>query len=95
MDTMTSWTEDCPLRGPGASFELMLPEDLAIVLSDGMRDGKILIPSDPDVWPMVERWARGPDAFIGERIASFASGEVDRPRIGEAARARLAEQGLA
>ena len=23
MDSMTSWTENCPLRGPGASFDLM------------------------------------------------------------------------
>jgi NAD(P)-dependent dehydrogenase (short-subunit alcohol dehydrogenase family) len=95
MDSMTSWTEDCPLRGPGASFELMLPESVATVLSDGMREGKVMIPSDPDVWPMVERWAHGPDAFVGERIASFASGEPDRPRISDAVKARLARAGLA
>jgi NAD(P)-dependent dehydrogenase (short-subunit alcohol dehydrogenase family) len=95
METMTNWTEDCPMRGPGASFELMLPEQVAIVLSDGMRDGKIMIPSDSDVWPMIERWAAGPDAFIGERVAAFASGEVDRPRISEEVKARLAQAGLA
>lgn len=95
MDSMTSWTENCPLRGPGASFDLMLPEEVATVLSDGMCEGKVMIPSDPAVWAMVERWAAGSDAFIGERIAAFASGEIDRPRISDAVKARMAKAGLA
>jgi NAD(P)-dependent dehydrogenase (short-subunit alcohol dehydrogenase family) len=95
MDSMTTWTENCPLRGPGSSFELMLPEDVATVLSDGMREGKVMIPSDPAVWPMVERWAHGPDSYIEERIASFASGEVDRPIISDAVKARMGQAGLA
>jgi len=95
MDTMTNWTENCQMRGPGASYELLLPEDVAIVLADGMRDGKVMIPSDPDVWTTVERWADGPDAFIAERIATFASGEVDRPRMSDAVKARLAAAGHA
>lgn len=95
MDSMTSWTENCPMRGPGASYELMLPEDVAVVLADGMRDGKVMIPSDPAVWPMVERWAAGPDAFVGERITAFANGADDRPVLSDAVKARLAKAGLA
>jgi NAD(P)-dependent dehydrogenase (short-subunit alcohol dehydrogenase family) len=91
MDTMTSWTPDCPMRGPGAAYDLMLPEDVATELSDGMRDGKVLIPSDPAVWRMVEGWAAGPDRFIAERIDDFSRGDVGRPRISEAVRARMAE----
>jgi NAD(P)-dependent dehydrogenase (short-subunit alcohol dehydrogenase family) len=91
MDTMTSWTPDCPLRGPGAAYDLMLPEDVAVVLSDGMRDGKVLIPSDASVWAMVQGWAAGPDGFIRDRIDDFARGDVGRPRMSEAVKARLAE----
>lgn len=91
MDSMTSWTPDCPLRGPGAEFDLMLPEDVAAVLSDGMRDGKVLIPSDSAVWSMVKGWASDPDVFVAERIGDFARGDVGRPRMSDAAKARLAE----
>lgn len=95
MDSMTSWTEDCPMRGPGAELELMLPQDVAVVLSDGMRDGKVLIPSDTAVWDLVRRHAADPDAFIRAKIDEFAGGEAGRPRISEALKARLAQAGAA
>lgn len=93
MDTMTSWTPDCPMRGPGATYDLMLPEDVAKVLSDGMRDGKVLIPSDPAVWSMVTGWAAGPDRFIRDRIDDFARGDTGKPRISDELKARMAQAG--
>jgi NAD(P)-dependent dehydrogenase (short-subunit alcohol dehydrogenase family) len=84
MDSMTSWTEDCPLRGPGAETTLMLPEELAVKLSDGMEAGEILIPSDDVAWDIVRRWAAGPDAFIRAKVAEFESGDRGNPVIPEA-----------
>lgn len=94
LDTMTSWTPDCPMRGPGAELGLMLPEDVAVTLSDGMRDGKVLIPSDPIAWDIVERWAASPDAFIKSKIDDFARGEAGRPHVSDAVKARLAQAGV-
>lgn len=91
MDAMTSWTEDCPMRGPGAELELMLPEEVATILSDAMADGAVLVPSDPAAWGILERWAASPDAFLRGKIADFARGERGVPQIGEAVKARLAK----
>lgn len=89
--TMTSWTEDCQMRGPGADLELMLPEDVAVVLSDAMRDGKVMIPSDPAAWDIVKNWAASPEGFIKGKIDEFAAGETGRPRVSDALKARLAQ----
>lgn len=81
MDSMTSWTENCTLRGPGTETTLLLPEQLATQLSDGMAAGRIIIPSDPVAFDIVKRWAENPDAFIRQKIAEFASGNTGSPRI--------------
>jgi len=94
LDTMTSWTPDCPMRGPGAELGLMLPEDVAVVLSDGMHDGEVMIPSDPTAWDIVGRWAASPDAFIRGKIDDFASGEAGRPTVSDELKARLAQTGV-
>jgi NAD(P)-dependent dehydrogenase (short-subunit alcohol dehydrogenase family) len=90
MESMTSWTEDCPLRGPGAETTLLLPEEVACVLSDGMRDGRILIPSDPVGFDIVRRWAADPDHFIHGKIAEFESGNRGNPAIPDAVKAMMA-----
>ncbi|MCW1430355.1 SDR family NAD(P)-dependent oxidoreductase [Novosphingobium sp. JCM 18896] len=84
MDTMTSWTENCPMRGPGKETTLMLPEAVAMVLADGMRDGRILIPSDDVAFDVVKRWAQSPDQFIRDKIAEFESGDRGNPIVPEA-----------
>lgn len=93
LDAMTTWTPDCPMRGPGAELELMLPEDVAVELSDGMRDGKTMIPSDPAAWNIIERWAGSPDAFVQGKVDDFARGEAGLPKVSEALRARLTQSG--
>lgn len=80
-DSMTSWTQDCPMRGPGGETALMLAEDVAIVLADGMRDGRIMIPSDPVAFAIVKRWADSPDGFIRAKIDEFAAGNRGNPLI--------------
>ncbi len=89
MDSMTSWTEDCPMRGPGTETRLMMPEELAVVLADGMAQGKIMIPSDPVAFDIVKRWADDPDAFIRSKIAEFAGGERGNPMIPDAIKQQM------
>lgn len=81
MDSMTSWTENCPMRGPGAETTLLLPDEVARILSDGMRDGRILIPSDPVAFDIVRRWADDPDGFLRAKIAEFAHGDSGTPLV--------------
>jgi len=83
MDSMTSWTEDCPLRGPGKETKLLLPQEVACVLADGMRDGRIMIPSDEVGFDIVQRWAASPDAFIRGKIDEFTAGDRGNPAIPE------------
>jgi NAD(P)-dependent dehydrogenase (short-subunit alcohol dehydrogenase family) len=89
MDSMTSWTEDCPLRGPGKETTLLMPEEVARVLSDGMRDGRILIPSDPVGFEIIQRWAADPDGFIRGKIAEFEAGDRGNPVIPDALKAMM------
>jgi short-subunit dehydrogenase len=77
----TSWSDDCVLVGPGTEFEMLQPEDAAITLSDGMRDGKVLVPTHEQVRDTVVRWADSPDAFIRSKIAGYASGDFGRPPL--------------
>lgn len=91
MDSCTEWTEGCELRAPGRETTLMLPEEVARVLADGMRDGKVLIPSDPVVFDIVRRWAQDPDAFIRAKIAEFASGDRGNPSVPDAIKAMLGQ----
>ena len=83
MDSMTSWTDDCPMRGPGTETKLLLPEELAVVLADGMAAGRIMIPSDPVGFDILKRWANDTDAFIRSKIDEFAAGEIGSPMIPE------------
>lgn len=84
MDSMTSWTQDCQLRGPGGELTLKLPDEVAATLSDGMRDGLVLIPSDTTVWDIVRRWADSPEGFLQAKMAEFAAGDAGKPQIPEA-----------
>lgn len=84
MESMTSWTEDCPMRGPGKETTLMLPGAVAHVLADGMRDGKMIIPSDDVAFDIVKRWAQSPDEFIRTKISEFESGDTGTPVVPEA-----------
>ncbi len=90
LDSMTSWTQDCPMRGPGKETSLLTPEQVAVVLADGMRDGRILIPSDPVAFETIQRWAADPDGFIRGKIAEFAGGDRGNPVIPDAVKAMIA-----
>ncbi len=95
LDSMTSWTPDAPMRGPGAVLELKLVGDVARTLADGMAGGKVLIPSDDKAWDILARWAASPDAFIQNKIDEFARGESGRPTIPDAVRQAMQQEKVA
>lgn len=84
MDTMTNWTEDCQMRGPGSELVLKLPEEVAVTLSDGMAEGRVLIPSDDTAWTILRRWADSPEGFLEDKMAEFARGDAGKPQVPEA-----------
>ncbi len=81
MGTMKSWSDDCVLVGPGSEFALIMPQDAAITLSDGMRDGRILVPTHEAVWDTLRQRSNSPDSFIRAKIAGYASGDLGRPAL--------------
>jgi NAD(P)-dependent dehydrogenase (short-subunit alcohol dehydrogenase family) len=78
---MKDWTPDLPMYGPGSETALMDAAEVARVLADGMRDGRILIPSDPVAYEIISRRAADPDGFTRGKIAAFASGDVGMPKM--------------
>lgn len=79
MEGMKVWSKDVAMRGPGRQYKLMTPEQVAVVLADGMQAGRILIPSDDTVFEDLQRHAADPDAFIRAKIQAFADGDEGRP----------------
>ena len=80
MEGMKTWSADVAMRGPGSQFELLVPEDVAVILADGMCDGRVIIPTHDEVWPVMQRHAASPDDFIREKIEEFARGDYGLPK---------------
>ena len=81
MESMRTFGENVAFRGPGAQYRLATAEQAAVTLADGMRDGRIVIPTDEKVWYAVRRHAASPDAFIQEKIEAFARGDLGKPTV--------------
>lgn len=79
MDAMKTWSQNVAFRGPGSQYTVITAEQAAIILADGMRDGRIIIPTDEKVWDVIRRHAASPDAFIQEKIEEFARGDLGKP----------------
>jgi len=84
VDGMKNWTPDLPMYSPGKETVLILPEQLAATLADGMRDGRILIPAGEEAFDIVRRHAQDPDAFVRGKIADIAKGDYGTPQVPEA-----------
>jgi NAD(P)-dependent dehydrogenase (short-subunit alcohol dehydrogenase family) len=80
LDTMKTWSAKTMMLGPGSHFVLKEVEEVAATLADGMRDGKVLIPTHEEVWETLREHAAGPDKFIQKKIDEFARGDNGRPR---------------
>jgi NAD(P)-dependent dehydrogenase (short-subunit alcohol dehydrogenase family) len=81
MDSMTSWTPDCTVRGPGADLEIKDVTTAARTLADGMSSRKIMIATDDHVWPILAEWARSPDDFLRAKMEAFDQGDFGRPTL--------------
>lgn len=89
---MKSWTENVPFRGPGSQFELKTPAEVAVTLANGMRDGRVIIPSHDKMWDVIREHAQSPDRFIEAANERFAQGEAGLPPIDPAQWAALARR---
>jgi NAD(P)-dependent dehydrogenase (short-subunit alcohol dehydrogenase family) len=78
-NTMKTWTPNAPFRGPGSQYDVITPAQSAVILADGMRDGRVIIPTDEKVWPVIQSHAASPDAFIAAKIAAFEAGDSGLP----------------
>jgi hypothetical protein len=76
---MKTWTPNAPFRGPGSQYDVITPAQSAVILADGMRDGRVIIPTDEKVWPVIQSHAASPDAFIAAKIAAFEAGDSGLP----------------
>ena len=79
---MKSWTADAVMRGPGAQFRLITAEQAAVALADGMRDGKVIIPTHDGVFDVMREHAESPDRFLRAKLAAFERGESGLPVLG-------------
>ncbi|HET9628900.1 MAG TPA: SDR family oxidoreductase, partial [Novosphingobium sp.] len=77
--TMTNYSPNLPMRGPGAGLGLLTTGQAAQRFADGMEAGRILIPSDEGLWSILRDWAADPDAFVREKIAQAQRGEWGLP----------------
>jgi NAD(P)-dependent dehydrogenase (short-subunit alcohol dehydrogenase family) len=81
MDSMRTFGENVAFRGPGGQYKVIPAEQAAVVLADGMRDGRVVIPTDEKVWEVMRRHAASPDAFIQEKIDEVARGDLGKPSL--------------
>jgi hypothetical protein len=78
---MKTWSANVVMRGPGSQLDVKAVENVAVTLADGMRDGRVIIPTHEEVWETLrEHWA-SPDAFIQKKIDEFSRGDDGRPRL--------------
>jgi len=89
-ESMKTWTPDLPFRGPGSNLTVKTPEEVALILADGMRDGKVIIPSHEEVWETLREHSAAPDQFIERAIERFENGDAGMPRVAPAMRAAFA-----
>jgi NAD(P)-dependent dehydrogenase (short-subunit alcohol dehydrogenase family) len=79
MNSMKTWSSNVAFRGPGSQYDVIAAEDAAVILADGMRDGRVIIPTDSKVWDVIRRHAASPDSFIQAKIDEFTQGDYGKP----------------
>jgi NAD(P)-dependent dehydrogenase (short-subunit alcohol dehydrogenase family) len=78
-DSMKTWSADVAFRGPGSQYHVIMPDEAAVILADGMRDGRVVIPTDEKVWEVLQRHAADADQFLHDKMAEFARGDSGMP----------------
>jgi NAD(P)-dependent dehydrogenase (short-subunit alcohol dehydrogenase family) len=85
MEGMKTWSAGVKMRGPGSGLAVKTVEDVAKTLADGMRDGRVIIPSHDEAWDTMARHGADPDGFIQTKISEFAQGDYGLPsRVAQA-----------
>lgn len=79
MNSMKTWSQNVAFRGPGSQYQVISAEQAALILADGMRDGRVIIPTDEKVWADVQARAASPDAYIQAKADAFAKGDFGTP----------------
>jgi NAD(P)-dependent dehydrogenase (short-subunit alcohol dehydrogenase family) len=79
MNSMKTWSREVAFRGPGSQYEVITAETAAVVLADGMSEGRVIIPTDPKLWDVLRRHADSPDTFLQGKIDEFARGDSGKP----------------
>jgi NAD(P)-dependent dehydrogenase (short-subunit alcohol dehydrogenase family) len=74
-----TFSESVINRGPGSELGVMSMDEVANILADGMRDGRIVIPTHEEGYATIRAWAASPDDFIRQKAAGFERGETGLP----------------
>ncbi len=80
---MKHYSTDYVMRAPGSHLVLKSQEEAARILADGMRDGRIIIPTHDELWGTLRSHAASPDSFIRDKHAQFEAGDSGRPIVPE------------
>jgi NAD(P)-dependent dehydrogenase (short-subunit alcohol dehydrogenase family) len=83
MHGMKHYSTDYVMRAPGSDLVVKSQEQAARILADGMRDGRIIIPTHDEVWETLRQRAASPDDFIRDKNAQFEAGDSGRPKVPE------------
>jgi NAD(P)-dependent dehydrogenase (short-subunit alcohol dehydrogenase family) len=78
---MKHFSEDYVMRGPGSHLLVKSQEETANILADGMREGRIVIPTHEELWDTLPAWAASPDRFIHNKADEFVAGDSGRPAV--------------
>jgi NAD(P)-dependent dehydrogenase (short-subunit alcohol dehydrogenase family) len=81
--SMKHYSTDYVMRAPGSHLVLKSQEETARILADGMRDGRIIIPTHEELWETLRSRAASPDGFIRDKNAQFEAGDSGRPIVPE------------
>src|SRR5262249_37472443 len=74
-----NWSKDARMLGPGSQFRLITAEEAATTLADGMREGRVIIPTHDEVFEVMREHAAAPDRFIHAKLEAIARGETGLP----------------
>ena len=80
---MKHYSTNYVMRAPGSHLVVKSQEEAATILADGMRDGRIIIPTHDELWDTLKDRAASPDSFIRDKNAQFEAGDSGRPIVPE------------
>jgi NAD(P)-dependent dehydrogenase (short-subunit alcohol dehydrogenase family) len=82
--SMKHFSADYLMRAPGSRLVVKSQQEAARILADGMREGRIIIPTHEELWETLSQRAASLDGFIQGKNAEFEAGDSGRPQVPEA-----------